>query len=211
MEKFKSVALLVDGDNIPVKFADEIRTKAAGLGDIKTSRVYALAPKIECWSKAIAFSPITVKKGKDSADFALSFDALILALEGDHDAFVIASSDNHFFHIATRLKEMKLPVLGLGGSQPSQRFKSACRDFDRLGSEDTTKKTIGLVRAVFAKKETASPGILHNEINSLVRKQDPTFEIGATDFKGWPKFFRKHQDQFTVTGKGSKKTVRQNQ
>ena len=43
--------------------------------------------------------------GKNASDLLLALDAVELALRGDVDHFVIASSDGDFSHLALRLRE----------------------------------------------------------------------------------------------------------
>ncbi len=57
-----------------------------------------------------------------------------LALSGGMQAFVIATSDGDFTHLAQRLREHGLHVLGLGEAKAPKCFRMACSKFVQLGS-----------------------------------------------------------------------------
>ncbi|QCP85168.1 NYN domain-containing protein [Cereibacter sphaeroides] len=71
--------------------------------------------------------------GKNASDLLLALDAVEMALRGDVDQFVIASSDGDFSHLALRLREYGALVTGVGEEKTPQTFRGACADFVEIG------------------------------------------------------------------------------
>jgi len=128
------VAVFVDGDNISANHADEILSRASGLGRADAIRVYCNASQTSDWLVAASFRLIHAGAGKNGADLLLSIDAMELALLGGFDAFAVASSDGDFTHLAQRLRERGLHVLGLGEDKAPESFRLACTEFVVLNS-----------------------------------------------------------------------------
>ncbi len=57
------------------------------------------------------------------------------AITGGVDTFAIASSDGDFAHLAKRLREKGLHVLGMGEAKAPDGFRLACTEFRQLDSE----------------------------------------------------------------------------
>ncbi len=78
--------------------------------------------------------------GKNSSDVLLCIDAMELALSGGIQAFAIATSDGDFTHLAQRLRERGLHVLGLGEAKAPNCFRMACSNFVLLGETAAPRK-----------------------------------------------------------------------
>ncbi|MCB2133328.1 MAG: NYN domain-containing protein, partial [Rhodobacteraceae bacterium] len=72
--------------------------------------------------------------GKNAADLLLSIEAMELAMSQAFSSVVIASSDGDFTHLATRLRERGLCVIGVGEDKAPKAFRGACTRFDVVGA-----------------------------------------------------------------------------
>lgn len=120
----KPTALFIDGENMPASFAPQILKIAAGAF---VRRAYGDVTRIKSWSDTPSIRLVHSGTGKNAGDVLLALDALELAYEGLAERFVIASSDGDFTHLATRLREKGLEVIGAVASKPQlQASPSAC-------------------------------------------------------------------------------------
>lgn len=123
------VAVMVDGDNISPTYAKRILGEAVKLGKVDLARVYASGLQPTDWFSMAGYRPMFAGAGKNATDILLSIDALEIALDGKFNSFVIASSDGDFSHLAHRMKERGLHVLGIGEQKAPQSFRQACSKF----------------------------------------------------------------------------------
>lgn len=147
----RRAAVLVDGDNIAAVHRARILRAAAGLGRVDVVRVYTDATRKSDWLTAEGYGVMHAGVGKNAADVLLSLDALELLLADGIKAFVIASSDGDFAHLAHRLRSRGGHVLGLGGAQASRRFQAACSEFECLagpGAPAGSEAVSGLDRQI---------------------------------------------------------------
>lgn len=126
------IALLVDGDNISVRHAACILKITEPLGRVDIARVYGNA-RTSDWHDAEGFRFIHSGIGKNATDLLLAIDAMELALMSGVDTFVLASSDRDFIHLALRLKERGLTVIGIGEGKTTESYRAACTKFEEVG------------------------------------------------------------------------------
>ncbi|MFX0544955.1 NYN domain-containing protein [Roseovarius sp. S1116L3] len=128
----RRIAVLVDGDNINAAHANEILSRARKLGRIDVARVYAgMHPSCD-WLNTPGYRLMHAGAGKNAADVLLCIDAMELTLTGELSAFVIATSDGDFAHLAHRQRERGLHVLGMGETKAPENFRQACSAFSVL-------------------------------------------------------------------------------
>ncbi len=125
----RRIALLVDGENLSVEHAGFAISTSDKLGTLCVKRVFGAVTKLGAWTSAPGFRVVHVPSGKDSADIALSLDALELALTHQVDELVIATSDRDMTLVALRLAELSFPVTGIGEEKAPANFRKACRRF----------------------------------------------------------------------------------
>ncbi len=125
----RRLAVLVDGDNISARHSADVLSHAADLGRVDIARVYGAFTSPSDWPNTPGFRTIFAGAGKNAADLLLSIDAMELALEHDVQIFVIAASDRDYIHLAQRLRERGLHVLGIGEPKAPQAFRVACSAF----------------------------------------------------------------------------------
>ncbi|HLE97803.1 MAG TPA: NYN domain-containing protein [Candidatus Thermoplasmatota archaeon] len=136
-EPARRLAVLVDGDNAPPKAMSAILAEAAKYGDIILRRVYGdwTSPSMQGWKQVLhelAFTPVQQFRyvaGKNSTDAAMVIDAMDILYKGDVDTFAIVSSDSDFTRLATRLRESRKLVLGIGERKTPTTLVSACNEF----------------------------------------------------------------------------------
>lgn len=152
----KSLALLIDAENVSAKYITLIIDEANKKGKLNYRRVYGdwTTPQISKWKKVCSeyaltpvqqFSPVS---GKSSSDFSLVIDAMDVLYSGKVDGFVIVSSDSDFTKLITRLKEDNMSLLGMGEEKTPSSLVTSYDDFiylDKLFSledeqEETPKK-----------------------------------------------------------------------
>jgi len=126
------VAVLVDGDNVGPVHAKRILERGQALGRVDVARVYADANRGSDWLTAPGYRLMHAGTGKNASDLLLAIDALEMALVSGIGRYVIASSDGDFSHLAHRLRERGLHVVGLGESKAPRSFRAACSAFDLL-------------------------------------------------------------------------------
>lgn len=136
----RRLALLVDGDNLSAKHSARLLSEADKRGRVDVSRVYASATRSSDWLATPGYRLMHAGAGKNAADLLLSIDAMELALRAGIESFVIASSDGDFTHLAQRLREHGLEVLGMGEAKTPQAFRLACTQFALLAA-DTPART----------------------------------------------------------------------
>lgn len=179
------VAVLVDGDNISSTLASKIVKIANGAGRPDTLRVYTNARISTGWHDAIGYRLIHAGAGKNASDLLLAIDAMELALRGEFNSFVIASSDGDFVHLAQRLRELGRTVIGIGEKKAPPAFRQACHRFtevsgasNTIGSaaiEPATATTLDQdIRRVIAAHSKKGEGIL---ITELARRMHTGFNV----------------------------------
>jgi hypothetical protein len=128
----RRVAVMIDGENVGTEIAPTAFAEALKRGDIVVSRAYGNV--IPRWENYPDVEVVHVQQGKNSADIALSLDALELALTGKVDCVIIASRDSDFAHVAKRLVRLGIEMVGVGGfmDRPSL-FVQACSTYVPVG------------------------------------------------------------------------------
>lgn len=120
MTPLLKVALLIDGDNVPLRHAQTIIEWCQQYGNLKIKRAYGdweklpLAPyreKIVTWGiDAVQQSRV----GVNATDFALAMDLALMLDKNQAKIYCIASSDRDFVAVCDRIaqKGAKAVVIG---------------------------------------------------------------------------------------------------
>lgn len=123
------VAVFVDGENIRAEYAATILGIASELGVADILRVYGNAAAQPKWDGVPGFRFIHSGTGKNATDILLTVQAMEAALSDGFDAMVIASSDRDFTHLVTRIRELRITVVGIGEEKAAAQFRAACTRF----------------------------------------------------------------------------------
>ena len=137
MTETTRLAVLVDADNVPAKWASAIFKEIAAYGDATVRRIYGdfASGSLGPWRKVLpdhALNPYyqpAYTRGKNSSDIALVIDAMDLLHSGRVDGFVLVSSDSDFTSLASRIREQGLNVIGIGEETTPESLRKACKRF----------------------------------------------------------------------------------
>ncbi len=133
----KLYAVLIDGDNIPAKFAGAILKEVTSLGEPALRKVYGdwTSPRLQSWKGAgrshglVLHQETANTTGKNASDIGMVIDAMDILHSGRLDGFVIVSSDSDFTRLASRIREHGLDVIGMGETKSHKSFVNACQRF----------------------------------------------------------------------------------
>ena len=167
---FQSIAVLIDGDNAPVKSISTVISKISTFGRITTKRVYGnwkkshLAP----WEEVIKNLALKAQQqfdyvtGKNATDIAMVIDAMKLLNTGKYDAFAIISSDSDYTPLCIELRESGIFVIGVGRDDSSDAFKRSCDEFLSLNKlmrayDNSSKTTDTEVKEDSSEKAKTAP------------------------------------------------------
>ena len=211
------VAVLVDGDNVSPKFAMRILKVANDLGRVDVARVYAAVDKPSEWQTTPGFRCMGAGVGKNAADLLLSIDAMELALDQGVERFVVSSSDGDFTHLAQRLRERGLYVLGLGEEKAPIMFRAACSAFTQLTngppeqcaakSSETASAFDCDIRKVIAANSQNGRGVPIVQLGVLMRNKHGT-KISEYPEKTWRGYLSKRPALYDLDPKGAEAKVR---
>ena len=213
MEKDKTLAVLIDGDNIPSKYIKEMIEEIAKYGNPTIKRIYGdwTNPHLSKWKKILLENAITPMQqysyttGKNATDSAMIIDAMDILYTGKVDGFCIASSDSDFTRLATRIRETGLLVIGIGEKKTPNPFIAACDKFiyleilgstDKIETEAESKQT-RMKKAV----DTITPSVIKlitqtvndiadddgwaflGDVGGLIQKKQPNFDARNYGFE----------------------------
>lgn len=130
-------AVLIDADNIPAKFAEDILKEVTGLGEPALRRVYGdwSDGKLKSWKeKAKELGLVTHQDSanttqKNASDIGLVIDAMDILHSGRFDGFVLVSSDSDFTALANRVREQGMDVIGIGEAKTPESLRNVCNRF----------------------------------------------------------------------------------
>ena len=213
----QSVAVLVDGDNISSKHGAAILSIAATHGDPIVARVYLDAQRGSDWHSATGFRLIHAGTGKNAADLLMAIDAMDLCHAKAATRFVIASSDGDFSHLAVRLRELGIKVIGVGEAKAPRMFRASCSSFVELGAKPTVKLVPKLpagitdldlkIRSMIAQHSQQGAGMLMTALAPKMHVQHGV-KISALPEKTWRKYLAARPALFDLDPRGADAMVR---
>lgn len=141
------IAVLIDVENISYKYIDVALKELKQYGDLIVQRMYGdfSNPNMQEWSKKgleYAIMPIHQARHnscKNASDIMLVIDAMDILFQGVADIFCIISSDSDYTRLVSRLREGGKKVVGMGMSNASQTFITACNEYkflDKIHEEE---------------------------------------------------------------------------
>lgn len=146
------LAVLIDADNIPARYASEILREITTYGEPALRRVYGdwSSPALANWKREVvelgmvANQETANTKGKNASDIGLVIDAMDILHTGRFDGFVLVSSDSDFTALANRMRENGVEVIGIGESKAPVSLRNVCNRFilieNIVGSEKEQTK-----------------------------------------------------------------------
>ena len=214
------VAVLVDGDNISADHAAVILELAQRHGTADIVRVYGNAACNSGWHDALNYRMIHSGTGKNATDILLAIDAIEFAQTRSLQTFVIASSDGDFMHLAQRLREHGLTVIGTGEAKAPQGFRAACTSFNELGPvlQSTSKctrvahkndisKFDAKIQTVIAEHSKNGLGIRISLLSQQMKHQHRT-KISTYPEKNWRTYLKDRPTLYDLDPRGPEAMVR---
>ncbi len=165
----KSIALLIDAENISPKYIEIIIDEANQYGKINYRRVYGdwTTDNLKKWKEKInefALTPVqqyAYTQGKNVSDFTLIIDAMDILYSNKVNAFCLVTSDSDFTKLVTRLREDDIFVIGMGESKTPISLVNSCESFAYLDkmladTQEEKPKTNSKTKKT-AQKKTTTP------------------------------------------------------
>ncbi len=145
----KVIALLIDAENVSPKYIKVIIDELSLYGTPAYKRIYGdwTSAEMAGWKKELLNNNLTpiqqfsYTQGKNASDSAMIIDAMDILYTKNCDGFCIVSSDSDFTRLASRLRESRMFVIGMGESKTPSAFKAACDAFKYL---DVLMKALAL-------------------------------------------------------------------
>ncbi|WP_135503931.1 NYN domain-containing protein [Roseovarius aestuariivivens] len=136
-DRSRLLAVLIDADNVPAKYADAILQEVTSYGEPGLRRVYGdwSNQQLAGWTATarklglVQHQETANTKGKNASDIGLVIDAMDILHAGHFDGFVLVSSDSDFTRLASRIREQGLTVVGIGEAKAPDALKNACNRF----------------------------------------------------------------------------------
>lgn len=203
----ETIAMLIDGDNAQASLLDKMVSAVSQYGTITIRRVYGdwTGPQLKGWKVPMAkhaFQPIqqfAYTKGKNSTDGSLIIDAMDLLYAQPVSAFCIASSDSDYTRLATRLREGRYIVIGLGRRNTPTAFQTACNVFIHVEDLAAANLTpLDLLRQAYTKSPKVEEWVLISNLGISLRKIDQSFSSKKYGFKTLSAMLEAYPNDFKV-------------
>ena len=132
------IAIFFDAENVPAAKMPGIISFLSNKGDIIFQRAYAdwSIESTKSWKTKLSEMPIAAIQQfhhdeKQAVDKALMMDVIEMAIKHeDIDIFVIVASDNGYYSLALRLRELGKRVIGIGDKEKCNSiWVKACNEF----------------------------------------------------------------------------------
>ena len=180
----KVIALLIDAENVSPKYIKTILDEVSMYGTPAYKRIYGdwTSPDMSSWKKVLLENNLTpiqqfsYTQGKNASDSAMIIDAMDVLYTKNVDGFCLVSSDSDFTRLASRLRESRMFVIGMGESKTPTAFKAACDAFKYLDVLMGLKDAPGTDKApAKAKKAAKAPA----KKERAAKKPEPAAEAPA--------------------------------
>ena len=180
----KVIALLIDAENVSPKYIKTILDEVSMYGTPAYKRIYGdwTSPDMSSWKKVLLENNLTpiqqfsYTQGKNASDSAMIIDARDVLYPKNVDGVCLVSSDSDFTRLASRLRESRMFVIGMGESKTPTAFKAACDAFKYLDVLMGLKDAPGTAKApAKAKKAAKAPA----KKERAAKKPEPAAEAPA--------------------------------
>jgi uncharacterized LabA/DUF88 family protein len=212
------VAVFVDGENLGAAHADSLLGIAMEHGEIVVARVYGDVARLDGWRNAHRFTLVHAGAGKNAADILMALDAFDLARDGRFGACILGSSDRDFSHLAARLRERGLTVVGAGEPKTPERFRVKCSQFAELGvakkqsapNSTDTEPTKGRYDRQIEALISQYGGVGGMTIQKLGEQMKTQHETSCADLdeKNWRAYLERRPSLYTMQGNTFRVTAR---
>lgn len=204
MDSNINLAVLIDGDNIPSAYVQEMMQEIAKYGNPTIKRIYGdwTRPGLNKWKSVLLENAITpiqqygYTQGKNATDSSMIIDAMDILYSEKADGFCLVSSDSDFTRLATRLREAGKLVLGIGEKKTPNPFIVACdkfiyieilksqseekvekpEDSKKPSVDKITKREISLIASSIRDLSDEDGWAFLGDVGSLIQKKQPNFD-----------------------------------
>jgi len=134
------IAALFDAENIDCTIVAEVLNRLRKRGIVQTRMAIGDFTLLKPWINCAHQHAIELRlqpglgKGKNSADIALTIEAMDLLQGGSVDAVALVSQDRDFTPLVYRLRRAGLEVFGFGRIEPTAALRAACSDFEVIAA-----------------------------------------------------------------------------
>ncbi|QBY01761.1 NYN domain-containing protein [Rhodophyticola sp. CCM32] len=204
----RHVAVFVDGENISASHAAFIRNHAQSVGGLDVLRVYGNACKYPKWQDQPGYRFVHSGTGKNATDLLLAIEAMEHALTRPCDCVVIASSDRDFTHLAQRLRERGLTVIGIGEAKAPEVFRAACTAFEELAQ--SARHTTALdhkIREVIEANNSNGQGIPIGYLGGIMHSKQG-IRISTYPERNWRNYLSNRTELYDLDARGPDAKVR---
>lgn len=132
------IAVFFDAENVPSAIVPEIISNLSKKGDILFQRAYAdwSVENTKSWQNQISKTPIMAiqqfhHNQEQAVDKVVMMDAIELAIKHDDiDVFALVASDNGYYSLSLRLRELGKRVIGIGEKEKCKPiWVNSCNEF----------------------------------------------------------------------------------
>ena len=178
------LAVLIDADNVPARFAARIMREVASIGEPALRRVYGdwSNEHLKGWREPIhnlglvAHQETANSRGKNATDIGLVIHAMDILHSGKFDAFVIVSSDSDFTALVNRLREDGLTVIGIGEAKTNEGLRNVYNRFILIENIEDPGAPAATPQKSTAKAAKALP--LFAEAFDRIDSEDDWYNLG---------------------------------
>ena len=189
--KDRTIALLIDSDNISSDYFSIILDELSQYGKVTYRRLYGdfTNPKANGWKSVLLeysieqIQQVTFTSGKNATDSKMIIDAMDILYKGNVDCFCLATSDSDFTNLAMRFRNDNLIVIGAGEDKTPQSFRRACDIFISIDKLLKTREQPNNNLKGKAKKTENSS----QKVDRIIKIAKSIVQEGA-DIDGWMHF-----------------------
>ena len=228
------IALLIDAENTSVKYVDVALKELKQYGVISVQRMYGdfSSDSMKEWTKSglkNAIVPIHQSRytaSKNASDIMLVIDAMDILFQGIADIFCIVTSDSDFTRLASRLREGGKHVIGMGMSNASKTFITACNEYkflDKINEEDDEEEIVDdsavtplakikqALNSMMQQAENEGVALNLGSTKSQLQREFPDFDERNYGYSLFRKFIEEEAKYQVVIEKSTAKILRKNQ
>ena len=135
--KDRTIALLIDSDNVSSDYFSILLDELSQYGKVTYRRLYGdfTNPRANGWKNALLeysieqIQQVAFTTGKNATDSKMIIDAMDILYQGKVDCFCLATSDSDFTNLAMRFRNDNIAVIGAGEQKTPLSFRRACDIF----------------------------------------------------------------------------------
>ena len=211
------VAIFVDGDNLSSNHSSAIIGVGKSHGIVSLAKVYGNEGSLNHWANCHEFQFVYSGSGKNASDLHLAIEVTEFTLVQSLDVVLLCTSDSDFVHLARRLRERSIHVVGCGEAKTNEKFKSACSDFHVLDTcaekvcevvHNPKVSNLDLqIRAIISENSKQGMGMRLSDLAPTMHSKHGT-RISHYPERTWRGYLAKRKSLFDLDPRGPNAMVR---